>query len=396
MGNTRTRSIEFVEKGDADRIHCLCIDSQIAKVFSGKSSDDLELSTAIDFAEREEETQKVLLLKFQECMVEKQSGVCSEGKQCNKDPGCNWCQYKTVHSKIFQNWKNVILISMKDAKLTQFLCFENRLISSSSKEAAICEAQGFCYLASNLLRFIQTMRYIETLETSRIQKDYKDVLAYSQRSTDLLYTVYGDELNTYSNEEAKEKSLSFSTATGLYLMGLNYQIIANCCLYDLTQNVQYLQLAYSGSCLLKAANAPNARLQVLQMDIEKVKRRLRYRAKASANVDSANEEDLRNLLIDNYEPYEFALRTMLNIDDTPSHIKYTRDCAPIIGSLTSSSKMRVARCETPVRSENDIIVFYWTQGRLLQRDLSNRHVCQTCYQCFLEQDFTVHVALHHP
>ena len=25
---------------------------------------------------------------------------------------------------------------------------------------------------------------------------------------------------------------------------------------------------------------------------------------------------------------------------------------------------------------------FLTQGRLLQRDLSNRHVCQTCYKCF--------------
>ena len=89
------------------------------------------------------------------------------------------------------------------------------------------------------------MRYIQTLETSRIQKDYEDVLAYSQRSTDLLYTMYGDELYQYSNEEAKEKSPLFFTATGLYLMGLNYQIIAYCCLYDLTQNVKYLHLAYS-------------------------------------------------------------------------------------------------------------------------------------------------------
>ena len=397
MGNAKTRSIDFLGKSNADRNHCLCIDSQVAKVFSGKSSEDVELSTAIDFAEREEETQKVTLVRLQDCLEEKQSKrrTCSEGKQCNIDPACDWCQYKAIHSKIFRNWKNVILTSRKDAKLTQFLCFENRLISSFLDETTTCEAQGFCYLASNLLRYTQTMRYIQTLETSRIQKDYEDVLAYSQRSTDLLYTMYGDELYQYSNEEAKEKSPLFFTATGLYLMGLNYQIIAYCCLYDLTQNVKYLHLAYSVSCLLKAANAPNAQLQVLEMDIERVKRRLRYRAKASANMDSANEEDLRKLLIDNYEPYEFALRTMLNIDDTPPSVQYTRGCSPITGSLTSSSKMGVARCETPVRSENDIIVFFWTQGRLLHRDLSNRHVCQTCYKCFLEQDFTVHVASHH-
>ena len=121
------------------------------------------------------------------------------------------------------------------------------------------------------MRYIQTMRYIETLEISRIQKDYEDVLAYSQRSTDLLYTMYGDELNKYSSEEAKEKSPIFFTA-GLYLMGLNYQIITYCCLYDLTQNVKYLHLAYSGSCLLKAANAPNTQHEVQQMDFEKVRR----------------------------------------------------------------------------------------------------------------------------
>ena len=397
MGNAKTRSIEFLEKDDFERNQCLCIESQVAKVLSGKSSEDLKLRAAIDFAEREEETQQVTLVRLQHLLEEKQGGgrTCSEGKQCNIAAACDWCQYKAIHSKIFRNWKNVILISRQDAKLTQYLCLESRNISSFSDQVTICEAQGFCYLASNLLRYIQTMRYIETLEISRIQKDYEDVLAYSQRSTDLLYTMYGDELNKYSSEEAKEKSPIFFTATGLYLMGLNYQIIAYCCLYDLTQNVKYLHLAYSGSCLLKAANAPNAQHEVQQMDFEKVKRRLRYRAKASANVDSANEEDLRKLLIDNYEPYEFALRTMLNVDDTPPSVQYTRGCSPITGSLTSSSKMAVARCETPVRSENDIIVFFWTQGRLLHRDLSNRHVCQFCYQCFLEQDFTVHAALHH-
>ena len=60
-----------------------------------------------------------------------------------------------------------------------------------------------------------------------------------------------------------------------------------------------------------------------------------------------------------------------------------------------SSKIKVARCETPVSSENDIITFFWSQGRLIYRDLSNRYVCQTCYQCFLEQDYKVHVALQH-
>ena len=100
MGNAKTRSIDFLGKSNADRNHCLCIDSQVAKVFSGKSSEDVELSTAIDFAEREEETQKVTLVRLQDCLEEKQSKrrTCSEGKQCNIDPACDWCQYKAIHS----------------------------------------------------------------------------------------------------------------------------------------------------------------------------------------------------------------------------------------------------------------------------------------------------------
>ena len=58
MGNAKTRSIEFLEKDDFERNQCLCIESQVAKVLSGKSSEDLKLRAAIDFAEREEETQQ--------------------------------------------------------------------------------------------------------------------------------------------------------------------------------------------------------------------------------------------------------------------------------------------------------------------------------------------------
>ena len=148
------------------------------------------------------------------------------------------------------------------------------------------EAQGFCYLASNLLRYMQVKRYIKTMETSEIRKDYEDILSYSQRSTDLLHATFLNELNRYSTEEIKEQDPMLFTAVGLYVIGLNHQIIAYCCLYDLTKNSRYLNFAYDVSCLLKITNKKDLNIKISRMKVEMLKKRLRYRAIAYANVDS--------------------------------------------------------------------------------------------------------------
>ena len=404
MGTVNSRkSIEY-ESPDTmndNRDSCLWVNFQVETIISEKldaNQHSNDVNKMIEIAEINEEEKKLVLIELQSLLIKNayNPNNCKlhEMKK-NSNCKCNWCKYKLVHNEIFQSWKNVILLSRREGKLNKFMCVENRSISRDSYQSIMNEAQGFCYLASNLLRYMQVKRYIKTMETSEIRKDYEDILSYSQRSTDLLHATFLNELNRYSTEEIKEQDPMLFTAVGLYVIGLNHQIIAYCCLYDLTKNSRYLNFAYDVSCLLKITNKKDLNIKISRMKVEMLKKRLRYRAIAYANVDAANEDDLRKLLLDNHEPYEFALRTMLNVEDTPAIVQYTRDCSPLHGKVKPSSKIKVARCETPVSSENDIITFFWSQGRLIYRDLSNRHVCQTCYQCFLEQDYKVHVALQH-
>jgi hypothetical protein len=403
MGSTSSsKSIQYSSRDvrSGHRNSCLWVNFRIENIIAQKLNTDyidVGINKMIEVAEKNEEEKRHILIALQDILVKNSY----DARKCKRDQlkcivcKCSWCKYKSVHNEIFQSWKNVILIARDKGKLNKFLCIEERSISENSHHSIINEAQGFCYLASNLLRYMQVKRYVETVETSKIKKDYEDILSYSQRSTDLLYATFLTELSIYSTEEIKEKDPILVRAIGLYLLGLNHQIIAYSCLFDLTKNARFLKLAYDVSCLLKVANAKDLEIRVSKMSLETLKKRLRYRAIAYANVESVNEDDLRKLLIENHDPYEFALRMMLDIDDTPSIVQYTRNCSPLHGNLKASSKIKVARCETPVSSENDIITFFWSQGRLIHRDLSNRHVCQTCFQCFLEQDFRVHVATQH-
>ena len=292
-------------------------------------------------------------------------------------------QYKSMFEAMCEHWKQYIRLSKAPAP-TVPLCGLKGAEKDEVAEAIVKEATWFNFLAEGLLHYAQVKQFVTLqLDPKRgrttdalkeeLEENYKTVCNFSTWSASLVLSktsACDDQgLTTEDDTLPTNPTTAWRSARSNYQLSLVHQMIANCCLYDLTRKKAFLKTAHQVALRRSTMKRSDYKASAWNLDIAIVKRDLRFRGIATqrTNGEDLNDDVIRERLADNKDMFEFCLRTILNIDRKGGMERHD---------------MKVVRVKEPVVSEHEIINFVWTNGRNSNRDLYGRHLCHVCYSNF--------------
>lgn len=305
-------------------------------------------------------------------------------------------EYINLYDKMCHHWNTVICLSRRSADNGVPICTVFQRDSSSLlNENTITEATGFSYRAEGALHLLQIKQYATErnarldkkkfgVRKSEIKQAYATVKNFASWSVKLIQSLLPADPNAFGSGVSREDDKLIH----IYKLNLLYGMIADCCSYVHCGHSSFLYTAYSAALIEQRLNASQNSDELHNMSFEVVKRKLSLRAIATVQGDGkeARESSLREILSKNFEPYEFCLRKVLNLNASEGGQEPTNAAcsAPRPSTITHELMMPV-RMRIPARNESDIINFAWTNGRLSNRDLYGRFICQFCFQPFQDE-----------